>query len=76
MRHVLLALFAGALVGCQTEGTGNLPAVPSSEPDPSLVADRHVSRDSLDWRGMYEGLLACADGAGIHTRLTLDREGP
>lgn len=24
---------------------------------------------------MYEGLLACADCAGIHTRLTLDRDG-
>jgi heat shock protein HslJ len=75
MRYVLLALFAGALAGCQTEMTPNLPAVPSSEPDPPLVVDLHGSRDSLDWPGMYEGLLVCANCSGIHTRLTLDKDG-
>lgn len=35
----------------------------------------HTSQDSLDWAGTYEGLLACADCAGIHTRLTLDWDG-
>ena len=75
MRYVLLALFAGALAGCQTERTPNLPAVPSSASNPPLVADLHTSRDSLDWPGMYEGLLACAECAGIQTRLTLNKDG-
>lgn len=75
MRYVLQALFAGALAGCQTAKTTDIPAVPSSESDPAPVVDMHTSRNSLDWWGMYEGLLVCADCAGIHAQLTLDRDG-
>jgi heat shock protein HslJ len=35
----------------------------------------HTSRNSLDWAGTYEGLLPCADCAGIHTQLTLAQDG-
>jgi heat shock protein HslJ len=35
----------------------------------------HTSRTALDWAGVYEGLLACADCPGIHTRLTLEPDG-
>jgi heat shock protein HslJ len=35
----------------------------------------HTSRIALDWAGTYEGLLACADCAGIHTQLTLEPDG-
>jgi heat shock protein HslJ len=35
----------------------------------------HTSRTALDWAGIYEGLLVCADCAGIHTQLTLERDG-
>jgi hypothetical protein len=35
----------------------------------------HTTRHSLDWPGVYEGLLVCADGAGIHTQLTLASDG-
>lgn len=38
-------------------------------------ADMHNSRDSLDWEGVYEGVLPCADCPGIKTRLTLQRDG-
>jgi len=31
----------------------------------------HSSRDSLDWTGIYEGILPCADCPGIHTTMTL-----
>ncbi len=75
MRYLLLALFAVALAGCQPEQTTDLPAVPSSEPDPVPVIDMHTSRNALDWAGTYEGLLVCADCAGIHTQLTLESDG-
>lgn len=38
-------------------------------------ADMHTSRDSLDWAGVYEGVLPGADRAGVKTRLTLNRDG-
>jgi hypothetical protein len=38
-------------------------------------ADMHTSQNSLDWAGVYEGVLPCADCPGIKTRLTLARDG-
>lgn len=38
-------------------------------------ADAHTSQNSLDWTGVYEGVLPCADCPGIETRLTLNRDG-
>lgn len=38
-------------------------------------ADMHNSRNSLDWAGVYEGVLPCADCPGIQTRLTLGNDG-
>ena len=75
MRYLLLALLAVALAGCQPEQTTDLPAAPSSEPDSAPVIDMHTSRIALDWAGVYEGLLACADCPGIHTQLTLEPDG-
>lgn len=75
MRHVLLALFAGALAGCHNERNPDLPAVSYSESDVPLVVDMHTSRNSLDWAGTYEGLLATADSVDIHTQLTLHQDG-
>jgi heat shock protein HslJ len=75
MRYLLLALFAVALAGCQPEKSTDLPAAPSAEADPAPVIDMHTSRIALDWAGIYEGLLVCADCAGIHTQLTLERDG-
>jgi len=75
MRYLLLALFAVTLAGCQPEKTADLPAAPPPEADPAPVMDMHTSRIALDWAGVYEGLLACADCPGIHTQLTLEPDG-
>jgi len=75
MRYLLLALFAVALAGCQPEKTTDLPAAPASEGEPAPVIDMHTSRIALDWAGVYEGLLACADCPGIHTQLSLEPDG-
>lgn len=44
---------------------------PSAEPP----VDGHNSRNSLDWAGVYAGVLPCADCPGIKTRLTLRSDG-
>jgi heat shock protein HslJ len=75
MRYLILVLSAVALAGCQPEKPTDPAVAPSSEPTPAPVVDMHTSRNSLDWAGTYEGLLACADCAGIHTQLTLAQDG-
>ena len=81
MRTLFFAVLAVALAGCQAENNTNaepiLPAQPTppAEPAAAPVVDMHTSQNALDWAGTYEGLLSCVDCAGIHTRLTLDREG-
>ena len=35
----------------------------------------HNSRNALDWAGVYEGMLPCADCPGIQTRLSLQQDG-
>jgi heat shock protein HslJ len=52
-------------------------AEPRSEPGGAqpAVPDKSTSRLALDWAGTYEGVLPCADCAGIRTRLTLGSDG-
>jgi heat shock protein HslJ len=49
--------------------------VATPEPMTAKPVDSHTSRDSLDWAGVYEGVLPGADPAGTVTRLTLNRDG-
>jgi copper homeostasis protein (lipoprotein) len=37
----------------------------------ALAADVHTSKNSLDWAGVYRGILPCADCEGIETTLKL-----
>lgn len=41
----------------------------------SQAADEHNSRNSLDWDGIYLGVLPCADCPGIQTTIHLNRNG-
>jgi heat shock protein HslJ len=51
---------------------GDRPQPQATEAD---TADMHNSRNSLDWSGAYEGILACEGCAGTWTRLTLGQDG-
>ncbi len=75
MRYRLIAPLTFALAGYPPENATGLSAGPSSQPVPAAVVDIHTSRLALDWAGMYEGLLACAECAGIHTQLNLATDG-
>ena len=39
------------------------------------VATLHNSQNSLDWWGVYRGVLPCADCDGIEIAITLNRDG-
>ena len=41
----------------------------------SSVPDMHTSEIALDWEGLYEGLLPCADCEGIKTTLQINKPG-
>src|SRR5579871_3707294 len=38
------------------------------------VTPSHTSQNSLDWAGIYEGVLPCADCPGIKITLTLNND--
>ncbi len=55
-----------------------LAACSGDKPQPAAdagVADMHNSRNSLDWSGVYEGIVACLDCPGTQMRLTLGQDG-
>ncbi|GGD74162.1 META domain-containing protein [Lacimicrobium alkaliphilum] len=58
--------------GAQPEPSGQAqnPALQSHNPD-----NAHTSENALDWAGVYEGILPCADCEGIQTRLMLSGDG-
>jgi heat shock protein HslJ/uncharacterized lipoprotein NlpE involved in copper resistance len=64
----IVGAMAAVLSAC-TPGTHN------AVPGPAMTPDLHTSQHSLDWAGVYEGILPCADCPGMKTRLTLDRDG-
>ncbi len=66
LRSVLALLLAASVTACVPR-SGATPAGPAS--------DAHNSRNALDWAGVYEGVLPCADCPGIKTRLVLHDDG-
>lgn len=49
--------------------------VTAAKPVVASPVDSHTSRNSLDWAGVYEGVLPCADCPGVQTRLMLGSDG-
>ncbi|MGL1834491.1 copper resistance protein NlpE N-terminal domain-containing protein [Rhodocyclaceae bacterium SMB388] len=68
----MLVLLTTVLVACSTEKPIAQAAAPAAQRAP--VVDIHTSRTALDWAGLYEGMLGCADCAGVHALLTLDKD--
>lgn len=63
--------FSILLAACSAE-KDNKPAPP---PATAASPDMHNSQNALDWAGVYQGILACADCPGSKTRLTLVNDG-
>ena len=64
---VLMALLAFTLLNCTNQGNKNKDATT----DDQTVVDMHTSEISLDWAGVYEGTMPCADCEGIETVIEL-----
>ena len=59
------------LTACAAEKSNE----PSPAPATATAPDMHNSQNALDWAGVYQGILVCADCPGIKTRLTLVNDG-
>ena len=59
------------LTACAAEKSNE----PSPVPATATAPDMHNSQNALDWAGVYQGILVCADCPGIKTRLTLVKDG-
>ena len=64
---LILFVLISVLPACEQQKAS---AAPSEQ-----RADLHTSQNSIDWAGVYEGILPCADCPGIKTRLTLNSDG-
>jgi heat shock protein HslJ len=63
----IVLVLAAVVAGC-------MPRKEDGDPAMAKRADMHTSQNSLDWAGVYEGVLPCADCPGIQTRLTLSHD--
>lgn len=70
-RFWLAATMLASLAACEPRAAVDDPAVTATAAAP----DMHTSENSLDWAGTYEGVLPCADCAGVFTTLRLDTGG-
>jgi heat shock protein HslJ len=52
-----------------------MPREANRDPPIAKQPDMHTSQNSLDWAGVYAGVLPCADCPGVKTSLTLNRDG-
>ncbi|HMH12677.1 MAG TPA: copper resistance protein NlpE N-terminal domain-containing protein [Edaphobacter sp.] len=72
MKAVLVLFVLATLLPACAQQRGS---VITSKPTATNPVDLHTSQNSLDWAGVYEGVLPCADCTGIKTSLTLNRDG-
>ncbi|MEH6763668.1 copper resistance protein NlpE [Aequorivita antarctica] len=68
---LIFGIAAITLVGCKNGEKKEASSEKSLETVDSAIVDSHNSENSLDWAGVYEGKLPCADCEGIKTVLEL-----
>ena len=56
-----------AVENIETKGSGINPQEPE-------ISETHTSRNSLDWEGVYTGVLPCDDCEGIDTSISLNKD--
>lgn len=64
----ILVLILTILIGCKQTDKKEMPTEGTDEP---AVVGADNSQNSLDWAGVYEGTIPCADCEGIFTVLEL-----
>lgn len=76
LKTVLFALAIG-LAACNNKAT-TPPAEHEKNKDTVVLNQQdtiHNSKNSLDWAGVYEGELPCADCSGIKTTVSINMDG-
>jgi len=67
---ILPAIFSIAILGYSCQSKSSHSGDNTSANDSSFVKE-HTSQNSLDWAGVYEGTIPCADCEGIKTTIKL-----
>lgn len=65
---LLIALFSFTLLSCANQ---NKKETNETTPINETIVDSHTSEIALDWAGVYEGTMPCADCEGIETVIEL-----
>lgn len=70
---LLLAVFAFTMVSCtsSTKKQADKQAEEQAVIENERTIDSHTSEMSVDWAGVYEGTMPCADCEGIETVIEL-----
>ncbi len=63
------------MLACQDSRPGRGAAQETTDAEDARPPDMHTSRIALDYHGVYQGVLPCADCEGIRTTLRLDEDG-
>ena len=63
----IIAVLSLSLASCQHKSC-------SKAQENQQVETIHNSRNSLDWAGVYTGVIPCADCEGINVRITLNND--
>lgn len=71
---VLVALLAFALMSCTNQSKKQADENIDSTAFDQSVVDSHTSEMSLDWAGVYTGVMPCADCEGIETVIELKND--
>ena len=75
MKSIIILLALVCLISCKDqEKTAESNSLESSSEEISTKPDNaHNSQNSLDWDGVYEGVLPCEDCEGIETSIRLKK---
>ncbi|MDO5663764.1 MAG: copper resistance protein NlpE [Bacteroidia bacterium] len=70
MKLFLVLTVIAAMVSC----TGQKKTDAQQQDSSTVASDMHTSEMVLDYKGVYEGTLPCADCEGIKTTLTVNED--
>ena len=77
MKSKMILCFCIVLLisGCKKVSKIEEIEVADATPDSTLVfGNEHNSQNSLDWEGVYKGILPCADCDGIETEIVINSD--
>jgi heat shock protein HslJ len=72
---ILPAAIALVSLSCGGNKNAARKEAPATDKSETIMQDSHSSQNSLDWQGVYSGVIPCADCEGIEVRIALKRDG-